>query len=329
MKKINSFSLYITSALLSFNVSIAAETDLLIIESYHAEYPWDASYVNGISKNFEGSEYKVHRFQMDTKRIPKSDYQKKADEAWQFYQSIKPKLVFLGDDNALKFLADKFATTDTPVVYLGINSNPRRMKLSKNITGVLERPLFKKSVVEIKKIMPKAKQILVLFDSGNTSMHAVEEAFKGKTSLKISGLKVELKQIGKKDLWESTIHSAKNDGFDAIIIGLYHTLIDNDNKSVNAETLIKWTSQNTPVPLFAFWSFTVGTDKAIGGMVLEGYSQGEKAAGIAKRILKGDNPTDIRPVIGEKGKFLFSKALLDKWKLTLPPDIADKTEYID
>ncbi|MCX4026178.1 sugar ABC transporter [Endozoicomonas sp. SM1973] len=307
----------------------AADKDLLIIESYHAEYPWDISYVNGINKAFEGSGYKVHRFQMDTKRVPKSEYQKKADEAWKFYQGIQPKLVFLGDDNALKFLADKLGTTETPVVYLGINSNPRRMKLSKNITGVLERPLFKKSVVEIKKIMPQAKKILVLFDSGNTSKHAVEEAFKGKTSLKISGAQLELKQIGKKTLWESTVHAAKNEGFDAIIIGLYHTLIDDKDNSVNAETLISWTSQNTPIPLFAFWSFAVGPDKAIGGLVLEGYSQGEKAAEIAKRILNGDSPANIRPAIGEKGKFLFSKKLLEKWGLMLPNDIASKAEYID
>ncbi|MDE1464306.1 ABC transporter substrate-binding protein [Spartinivicinus poritis] len=314
---------------ITLNVVDAAEKDLLIIESYHAEYPWDASYVNGINKAFEDSGYKIHRFQMDTKRVPKTEYQKKADEAWQFYQGIQPKLVFLGDDNALKFLADKLGATKTPVVYLGINSNPRRMKLSNNITGVLERPLFKKSVVEIKKIMPKAKKILILFDSGNTSKHAVEEAFKGKTSLKIAGVQLELKQISKKDLWESTVHASKNDGFDSIIIGLYHTLVDDKNNSVNAETLINWTSKNTPIPLFAFWSFTVGPDKAIGGLVLEGYSQGEKAAEIAKRILNGDSPSNIRPAIGEKGKFLFSKKLLEKWSLTLPNDINSKAEYID
>lgn len=322
------YSLLIT-IFLSINIVNSAENDLLIIESYHAEYPWDISYVNGVNNAFKDSDYKIHRFQMDTKRIPKTDYQTKADEAWKFYQDTQPKLVFLGDDNALTFLSEKLGSTKTPVVYLGINSNPRRMKLAKNITGVLERPLFKKSVVELRKIMPKSKRILVLFDNGNTSKHAVEEAFKGKTSLKITGIKLDLKQIGKRGLWESAINSAKNDGFDSIIIGLYHTLTDDNNASVNAVELLKWTSQNSTIPLFAFWSFSVGPDKAAGGLVLEGYSQGEKAAEIAKRILEGSNPADIRPVIGEKGKFLFSKTLLKKWNVTLPPDIASKTEYID
>ncbi|WP_159084620.1 ABC transporter substrate-binding protein [Dongshaea marina] len=327
-----SFTTLLGALLLTLCWGVASAKSVLVIESYHAEYPWDASYMEGLKKEL-GSGFSISSFEMDTKRVPKSEYQAKADAAWAEYQKMKPDLVVLGDDNALKFLFPKFKETQTPVVFLGINSNPRDLKISsaKNFTGVLERPLFKRSVAELKKILkPAPKKMMVLFDSGNTSKAAVAKLFAGQTSTKIAGVTVDLKLIGKLDDWKKTVSSAKADGYDAIIVGLYHTLVDSAGKHVPAGEVLSWTSKDTPVPVFSFWDFAVGADKTAGGLVLFGQIQGEEAGKLVKKILvDGASPSSLKPQAAEKGRFLFSKAQLAKWKITLPASIEKKANFTD
>ncbi|WP_027709877.1 ABC transporter substrate-binding protein [Zooshikella ganghwensis] len=329
MKKI--MKLLLLGMLIYFSNYALAANKVLLIESYHADYPWDISYVEGLRSVFESKEISLLRFQMDTKRVPSVEYQQKADEAWAYYQQVQPDLVILGDDNALKFLAEKFSQTNTPVVYLGINSNPNKLGITKykNITGILERPLFKKSIAQVKEILPNAKKLLILFDNGTTSTQALEDEFKGKKTGAISGIKIDIHQIGILSEWKSAVSSAKESGYDAIITGLYHTLRDGNDKSVDSTNLIEWTSENTPVPMFAFWDFAVGPKKAIGGLVLYGFSQGQAAGKMAMDILSGKQPSSIRPKIGEKGRNLYSKSLLEKWSITLPDSIAKRADYID
>jgi ABC-type uncharacterized transport system substrate-binding protein len=320
--------LFLAFLFFATNVS-AAEKTILVIESYHSGYAWDASYLDGLRESFAG-QYKLVTFEMDTKRQPRSLHQKQADLAWQKYEEVKPDLVILGDDNALKFLGPKFSKTQTPIVFLGINKNPRDyVEMSKNITGVLERPIFTLSIGSITDILqPKPDKILVLFDSGTTSQASVEEVFKGKTSADLSGTKVDLRLISNFELWQKTVLNAADAGYDAIVIGLYHTIVSNDGKNIPADQVMAWTSANTTIPPFGFWDFSVGKDQTIGGFVLYGKEQGRTAAKMAMQILQGKAPKDIRPVIGDKGQYVFSKSGLEKFQLTLPEKIASKASLI-
>ncbi len=329
MKKL--FPPFLLILLITPLISFAQEKTVLLIESYHAEYPWDASYKAGL-QDVLSDQYPLVCFEMDTKRLPKSEHEKSAQMAWDKYTKVRPALVILGDDNALKYLAPKFLETNIPVVYLGINRNPGDYGIppKANITGVLERPLLKRSVASLKTILqPSPQKILVLFDDGTTSQSSAAEAFKGRTTLPIHNIMVQLKLIGKLDAWEKAVLNAKKEGFDAIVIGLYHTLTDKNGKHADAEELLKWTVKNTPVPPFAFWDFTVGPDKAIGGFVLFGRTQGEAAGKMALKILSGTPPGKIRPKIPEMGRFFFSRSQLKKWGLDLPPNMAAKAAYTE
>lgn len=326
MKKI----LLLLSLLGIVSTAFAADKTILVIESYHAGYPWDASYLEGLRETL-GKGYTLVNFEMDTKRQPKSLYQQQADLAWTKYQELKPDLVILGDDNALKFLGPKFIGTTTPVVFLGVNQNPRDyVEMGKNITGVLERPIFAMGIGAIGDIVqPKPDRILVLFDNGTTSQASVVEAFKGKTRNELSGVRVDLQLISNFELWQQTVLQAKEQGYDAIVVGLYHTIVGKDGKNVPAEQVMAWTSENTPVPPFGFWDFSVGKGQTIGGFVLYGKEQGIAAAEMAKQILGGKDPSEIKAVIGKKGQFVFSKSELAKYRLTLPADIAGKALLVD
>lgn len=313
-----------------FSAPLLADKTVLVIESYHHEHPWDASYLQGIRDSL-GDSHQIKTFEMDTKRLPESLHQAQANKAWQYFQSVRPDLVILGDDNALQYLGKKISDTGTPSVYLGINSNPRDLGLyqQSNLTGVLERPLFKRNVYEINKLMGgKLDSVLILLDDSPTVQAAVKESFKSELDFKVSGTQVSLKSIGQWQHWQQTVQTAA-EHYDAIVIGLYHTIVDANGEHVAADNVLSWTSQNSPIPVFSSWSFAVGEGKAIGGLVLFGRWHGLEAGAIAKQILGGEDIVNIRPRASKKGRFYFSHSELARWGITLPPDIADRASFVD
>ena len=252
-----------------------------------------------------------------------------ANLAWKKYKEVRPSLVILGDDNALKYLGYRFAKTNTKVVYLGINNNPRNYFISgyKNITGILERPLLKRSLMHISKLL-KVKKVLVMFDSGTTSKVIVDEVFSGKTSINLRGIQVDIKLVDKFIRWKKIVKNAKKEKYDIIMVGLYHTIKDRSYNHMKANEVLTWTSINTPIPPFAFWDFTVGRDKTIGGYVLFGKEQGLEAGKIALKMLSHTKDSLIMPKTAHRGRFLFSTSQLKKWNLNPEGKIKGKIEYI-
>jgi len=315
-----------------WQTALAAKPKLLIISSYHSEYAWEAGYRLGITEVLQ-DDYQLEYFQMNTKRLPPSLYSQRAALAWDAYIKHKPKLVFLGDDNAIKYLGSHFERiTQTPVVYVGLNRDPRDYNIypAQHLTGVLERPLLNKSLKLIPRLLKQPKKILVLFDSGNTALSAIKALFQNRTTILLDGILVEAKLIGEWDLWQHTIKQTQNSDYDALLIGLYHTLVDKQGEHVSDEKVIRWTVKNTAIPPFCLWSFSIAADKAIGGWVQDPRMEGRRAAEIALNILRdGVSPSDIEPTPTGYGQLMFSRSQLKKYAITLPSDLAQQAQFID
>lgn len=298
--------------------------EILVISSYHPEYLWDQSYNASLVANLKG-EHHISHFYMDTKRRPAEEFDQIAERALAYYHHVKPDLVVLGDDNAINYLATSIASLGTPVVFLGMNENPRHKGLvgHPKITGVLERPLLKRNISEMSQLMGGIKKALVLFDSSNVALTAIEDEFKTQTELRVGQTRVNSQLLGDYDLWQEAVLNARQNGYQAIFIGLYHTLIDEQGRHVDERQVLEWTSAHSPVPLFCFWEFTVGKGKAIGGLVLDGHDQGAKAAELVNAILEGAQPKTLAPRAALRGEYVFSKSELARWQLTLP----DKWRY--
>ena len=311
--------------------SWATHRRILVVESYHAEYIWDRDYRQVLQKML-GGRYSLDFFEMDTKRLPADMHAAMAQKALAWIRDVRPALVILGDDAALHYLGEPLDMLNIPVVYLGINGNPRnygQMKF-KNITGVLERPLIKRNIVFMQRIMPSLRKVLVLFDNDLTSRLTYDEIFDGKPTIAIDGMQADLKLCKTLDDWKSSILSAPAAGYQATIAGLYHTLKQPNGKVADAEEVISWASANSQLPMFALWGFAVGQHKAVGGLVLSSKEQGRVAAGIALAILEqGVKPSERLPVTARQGDFVFSKAELARFKLVLPPEVAAQAQLLD
>ncbi|WED20931.1 hypothetical protein L3Q72_09790 [Vibrio sp. JC009] len=307
---------------------LTSASTILVIESYHAEYLWDQSYKQGL-KDMLGMEHELVFFEMDTKRLPESKYQERAEAAWKVYQDLDPTLVILGDDNALKYLAPMLLKTDTPVVYLGINANPRKYGVvgAPNFTGVIERPLLRRSILMLEKLLP-VKRVLVLLDSKETARVIKEDIFQGKDAMRLSGIYLDIKLVSRFSEWQRYVLAAKDQGYDALIAGLYQTLNDDSGLHVDPEVVIDWTSKNTEIPPFGFWDFSIGANKNIGGYVIFGYEEGKLAGQMAMEMLANKGKR-LRQETGGQGRFMFSKSLLHKWGIDLPDYIAKQATLVD
>ena len=153
-----------------------------------------------------------------------------------------------------------------------------------------------------------------------------ESAFIGETSAYFLDVKADIKLVKTFDEWKSLVKSAKGN-YDAVFVGLYFTIKDNEGNNVDANEIIKWTSENIEVPPYAFWDFAVGDNKTIGGYVLFGAEQGRIAGELAIKMLNNKNKELIPPITPDHGKLLFDRKQLKKWNITLPAHLEKKALF--
>lgn len=325
------FSRFILLVLLSMFSMLSREVvalDVFFVHSYHHGYPWVQAYFSAFKD--ELNPHSLKDFQMDTKRLPESQFDIKAEQALSLIKEINPKLVVVSDDNALKLVGKPALEAGFPVVFLGVNNNPRQyVAMTDKVAGVLERPLFKRSVAELQRIVPNLRKILVLLEDGITSTAIINTSFDGRLHHKIGLTEVDVARVRDFSHWQLLIKDLPNTKYDLIIIGNYARLSDATGKPVPLEVTTEWTSEYSSIPVFAFWRFSVGSEKAVGGLVLSGEHQGRAAASIVNQYLSSGrfpNPLIRTPT---QWQYLFSKSELKRWGLRLPKDLLEEVEWLD
>ena len=301
---------------------------VLVIQSYHMEYEWVRSHTSGLEEVLSPL-HEIVYFEMDTKRTPVSAHADSAQRAWEIYQQQSPELVVLADDNALKYMSAYLSRTDSPVVYLGINANPRDYGVLKaaNFYGVLERLLVKRSVLLLQDFL-MVRKVLILFDDGVTSDAVLQNMFSGKNTFNLAGVHVDFVSTGEFSIWKQHITESQANEYDAVLIGLYHNLVDDFGNHITEEDVIHWTSQNSPIPPFGLWDFSAGKNKLIGGYAISGYYQGKMAGDLALKLLSGEQVSNM-PQTAKKGQFIFSHSQLQKWNIRIPADIERTAVFVD
>ncbi len=318
--------------LMSVN-SLAKKKKILVINSYHKGFEWVDDYTRAIQDTL-GQNYQIVSIDMNTKRIAKSEFNKAKKNALNEYLKQKPDLVFLCDDNALSLLGVKLLKENAKIVFLGINNNPRKYFSNNQLFkmhGVLEQPLIRRSISFLKEIMRKnLKKAVLQYDTCKSSEYVINNNFHGDKIIVQGEVDTHLKQVITYEQWQNGIISAASQGYNALFAGFYYCLFDKNKNHVDHDKIIKWSAKNSNLPIFAFWDFAVGKDKAIGGYVISGYEMGKQASLIAKDVLIGKMITGSKRILSlNKGKFLFSKSQLKKWNIVLPKHIKANATLID
>ena len=325
MKRLPVFLLTATIILVSCS-AFASQKNVLVIHSYHPSLAWVRQYTLGITEVFADTAALAHVY-LDSQRASGPEMANHVEKAMAIFRDLKPDVVMTCDDDALRLLGPRILDTSTPLVFLGVNNNPRSYfnTIPGGMSGVLERVLLFPWIRHLRKIIPNATTALVLMDDSKTAESILAVTFADRKQVMVDGIRVEYRQAGDWDQWQRFVLESKSHDF--IAMPVYHSLKDKAGRHVPVEKLIRWTSANSPIPMFAYQDYAVGDDGVVGAYVIQGEMHGRRAALLAKDILEGRGAQSTYFITDTEGVFFFNKKRLKEFGLTLPDSIQSRTRF--
>lgn len=302
---------------------------IVVIQSYHSGYQWDADYVAAI-QSVLSADHDIHVLELDTKRLTKAEWPQKVADIQRSVASLQPDVAILGDDNAFSLMADYLLEREIPVVFLGVNGGPEQHPALNHplVTGVLERPFFGESIRHLRKVLRQNERFLILMDDSPTMRNAVNEFFGEKRNATLYGSELDIVLTNDKDTWLTAATEAHNQ-YDAIVVGTHHTIRDAAENYAQPVELLQEAYNRSQIPIFSFWDIFVGKRQGIGGFTISAHQEGLTAARLASLILNGMKPAQIPEMKSLSGHYVYSRSGMEHWNLKLSSLIASQSNFVE
>ncbi len=330
MLKINFISLILLMCSLISPASGQQNRNVLVLHSYHQGLQWTDNISAGIKKEFESydGEIEIHFEYLDTKRIPGEEYFKQLIQ----FESLKTRLaniefhvIISSDNTALRFIVENGDRLypGVPVVFCGVNNfNPGMLNGKKNITGVVEAIDYKSTLELMAALHPDRNKITVILDKTPTG-----DAIKVELDIAINEFKNQFQFEYFQDFILSEIPGKIKMLGENDIIYLLTFNRDREGTFISYVDGIQMIQETSTVPVYGSWDFYYGHG-IVGGMITSGFSQGTKAARMAKEILKGKSATQIPFVAKSPNKYMFDYAQMARFDIE-PSDLPKGSTVIN
>lgn len=215
------------------------------------------------------------------------------------------------------------ATKSIPVVYSGV-TDPVAAQLVKdwkasgtNVTGVSDLLELDKQIDLIKRVVPNAKRVGMVYNPGEANSAVVVKALK------------ELLAKSNMTLVEAAAPRSVDVGSAAkSLIGKVDVIYTNtDNNVVSAyEALVK-VGNDAKIPLVASDTDSVKRG-AIAALGVNYYDLGRQTGKVVGRILKGEKPGDIASATSSKLELFVNTAAAQKQGVTLSPEVVSSAKTV-
>ncbi|HZG20403.1 MAG TPA: ABC transporter substrate-binding protein [Herbaspirillum sp.] len=215
------------------------------------------------------------------------------------------------------------ATKSIPVVYSGV-TDPVAAQLVKdwkasgtNVTGVSDLLELDKQIDLIKRVVPNAKRVGMVYNPGEANSAVVVKALK------------ELLAKSNMTLVEAAAPRSVDVGSAAkSLIGKVDVIYTNtDNNVVSAyEALVK-VGNDAKIPLVASDTDSVKRG-AIAALGVNYYDLGRQTGKVVGRILKGEKPGDIPSATSSKLELFVNTAAAQKQGVTLAPELVNSAKTV-
>ncbi len=268
--------LTIISITLSHSLDAKEQWNVLVIHSYHTNFPSYESIETGLSNALKGKSIELDIHYMDSKRFPDKTNRDnfKASLAHKLKVSKTSYDVVLStDDNALNFVLKnrEGLFRGLPIVFMGVNDQKKATILShySNIKGVMEHTPLEENIKLIQSIHPRINTLTVIVDSTNSGQADLVE-LKKKIKNPSEFLKVlDLSYLTWDELSRkiSLLNTEKNP---ILLLSAYEDFNSNHLSFDESLTLI---SNNTVAPIYHPYKHGIGQG-AIGGIILSHEAQG-------------------------------------------------------
>ncbi|WP_075291705.1 ABC transporter substrate-binding protein [Pararhizobium arenae] len=215
------------------------------------------------------------------------------------------------------------STRDIPVVFTAV-SDPLGAQLvtdmekpGANVTGLSDMSPVAEHVALIKEIVPAAKSIGFLYNSGEANSVSL-----------LAALKAEAEKAGLTVVESAATKSAEVQGAARALVGRADVIyVPTDNTIISALEGAVAVAEEAKLPLF-----TADTDSvARGSLAALGFNYrdvGKQTGEVVVRILKGENPGDIPVRIAAGSDLVINKAAATKMGVTFPESVLTRANRV-
>ncbi len=270
---------------------------ILVLHSYHAGMAWTDSIMQGMNRVFSDSGLKtqIHVEYLDSKRYPEPAYFEQFDALLQRkLKDFSFDLILVSDNDALNLALrhreDLFA--GIPIVFCGINSfAPSMLGGQRQVTGVAEQPSYRENLELALRLHPGTREVVVVGRTDSLS----ERLISASIAVAARDIEAQVRFDFWNDLPVEVIQQrlAGLAGGQLVLLGT--TLRNQAGRVLSYAESCQLVREACPVPLYGVWDFFLGQG-IVGGYLVNGDSQGQLAADLALRVLRGEDPDGI-PVI--------------------------------
>jgi len=279
---------------------------VLVLHSYYKGYKWADDEHRGITSVLEpvlGVENVFVEY-MDTKRFYEPRHVAQLPEVYRRkYADHRIDLVVGVDDRAVDFLVEHRDEVfpGTPVVFCGVNYfRPEKLKGRGLFTGVSEDADLGASLETALDLHPGTRRIYVVNDDTETGLAVrarlaeLGPAVRGVPMEPLDGLSM-----------------ARLLPPDSLVFFAFF-FRDADGRVFGYDESARLVTGASNAPVYGAWDFNLGLG-IVGGRLTSGFDQGEAAARIALRVLRGEAPESIPVLRGLPGRYLFDHLVLRRW----------------
>jgi ABC-type uncharacterized transport system substrate-binding protein len=314
---------------------------VLIVHSYDNGFRWSAEQNDGIIEGlkrggFDEDDYDLRVFYMDA-RVNFTTNELialRADIAFKTIDEFMPQVVFLTDDTAVEEVAvpyiEEHPDTDIAFVFSNFNGDPLHLPIESveapgvNLTGTLERIPFTDGLDAARRVFPSASHAVIFADESPSSRTVMEAFRRSQTN---DGAEYPLQvvdfiQIDTFEEWKDKVDEYREEA-DVIGVINYHRIKDASGNIVLPKEVIKWTLENSRIPMFGLisdWSAD-GVAMSFGN---SGFDTGVFVGQRGAEVLNGADAGTMPIVDPHQYEMTFNTTTIEKEKINVPQDELNK-----
>jgi len=290
------------------------------LNSYHHGYKFSDDILSGIESAFRGQAIDLRVEYLDTKHISDSAYLESVYRLYkQKYANTRIDLIISSDDAALNFLF-KYADDlfpGIPVVFCGANFfDDARLQGHERFTGVSEEIDLRKTLDLALALHPQTRRVAFVNDMTVTGQRIHEQMVK----IVPEYPQIEFIYLENVTMAELRRRLGELPTDSVVLLTLFFR--DQADEFFEYDVFTRAVAESSAVPVYGSWDFSLGLG-IVGGWLTSGYTEGERAAQIALRVLRGEQPREIPVVHQVSSRPMFDYVQMTRWKIKpsmLPPD---------
>jgi len=295
---------------------------VLVLNSYNMSYDWSENEMAGVragfAKTFQRSEMFVEY--LDTKNFPAKKHFPRLADLLEAKYTNRPLDIIIAMDNAALEFASQYRqriSPGTPLVFCGINGyEPSMVAGQSSVTGVAESLDSVGTLGLALRLHPAVRDVIIIHDYTDTGLAMRREM--EKTAAFYPDIK--LQYLDEMPL-ERAVEKLKSLSAGHLVLLLSYT-VEKGGRTFSQSEAASLVSSASPVPVYSVHAAQLGNG-VVGGVVMDGRIQGQKAAELAVRILGGELPEKLPVITGNLSRPMFDYQVLEKYGISpakLPAD---------